>query len=183
MMTTTNDGTPRRQAAGWWPVAAIALGAVALLASSAAAEPKKDPPPATAGDWYAPKEADFRPEYDRDTANQAKESWQEYWSWVNKFYEGDFFTQGWTKQGKGLLEVVRSERTRDELRATLNDLGRRVAAEWSKDNGVRKIDTANLLQFGRQLQIARQRDDGSGSSIRAAVDKIRSQVDAKLGGR
>jgi hypothetical protein len=164
--------------------AAVAFAAVALFGClAAAAEPKDPPPPATAAEWYVPKEEDFRAEYNRDTANQAKESWPEYWSWVKKLYEGDFLTRGWTRQGKGLLEGVRAERTRDELRATLNDLGRRVAAEWSKDNGVRKIDTANLLQFGKRLQEAKDRDDGSGSSIRAAVDKVRADVDARLARR
>ena len=164
--------------------AAITFAALAPLGClAAAAEPKDAPPPATAAEWYVPKEEDFRTEYNRDTANQAKESWPEYWSWVKKFYDGDFFTRGWTKQGKGLLEAVRTERARDELRAALNDLGRRVAAEWSKDNGVRKIDTANLLQFGKRLQEAKARDDGSGSSVRAAVDKVRADVDARLAGR
>jgi hypothetical protein len=137
-------------------------------------------PSPTAKEWYAPKEADFRPEYDRDSANRARESWQEYWSWVTQFYEGNFLSTGWTVQSKGLLEVVKSEQTRDELRATLNDVGRRVAAEWSKDNGLRKIDTANLRTFGRRLQEAKEHDDGSGRSIRTTLDALRSEVEAKL---
>ena len=56
-------------------------------------------PPSLAKEWYSPREADFRPEYDRDAANQAKESWDEYWSWVKTFYQGAFLSPGWTSQG------------------------------------------------------------------------------------
>jgi hypothetical protein len=163
---------------------AVVLGAITGLGPLAAAEPPKDPPPPeTATELYSPREDDFRPEYDRDAANRAKESWKDYWYWVKKFYDGDLITRGWTRQAKDLLAVVRSDRARDELRAVVNDLGRRVAAEWSKDNGVRKIDTAALIHYGRLLQEAKARDDGSGGSIRAALDKVRSAVDARLADR
>jgi hypothetical protein len=160
-------------------VAAVVLAAISCLAPAGAAEPS----PETASELYVPREDDFRAEYGRDAANRAKESWKDYWYWVKKFYDGDLLTRGWTRQSKEFLAVVRPERTRDELRAVVNDLGRRVAAEWSKDNGVRKINTADLLRFGKQLQEAKARDDGSGSSIGAALDSVRSAVDAKLTGR
>jgi hypothetical protein len=135
---------------------------------------------AGAKEWYSPREADFRPEYDRGAANQAKESWDEYWSWVKTFYEGAFLSPGWTSQGTVTLNGVRSEKMRDELRSDLNELGRRIAAEWSKDNGVRKIDTASLRVLGGRITKATQRDDGSGRAIQEELKAIRAEVDAKL---
>ena len=112
----------------------------------------KAPAHAVAKEWYSPREADFRPEYARYAANQAKESWKEYWYWVQTFYAGAIFTPGWTAQATATLQGVQSEKMRDELRADLNELGRRVAAEWSKDNGARKIDTTSLRVFGGRIQ-------------------------------
>ena len=159
------------------------------LPSAQAVKAVKDEPPpkdkanGSAKEWYSPSEEDFRPEYDRDAANQAKESWDEYWSWVKTFYQGKLFSPGWTSQGTATLSGVRSEKTRDELRFALNELGRRVAAEWSKDNGVRKIDTTALRAFGARISKATRRDDGSGQSIRKELQKIRAEVDAKLDDR
>jgi len=85
----------------------------------------KPPPRALAREWYSPREADFRPQYDRDAVNQAKESWSDYWSWVKTFYQGNLFSPGWTAQGTASLNGVGSETARDELRSDLNELGRR----------------------------------------------------------
>lgn len=148
-----------------------------------------DPPPpkskaaARAREWYSPREADFRPEYDRDAANQVKESWPEYWSWIKAFYQGNLLSQGWTAQGTTTISGVRPEMARDELRAELNELGRRVAAEWAKDNAVRKIDTAALRVLGGRITKATRRDDGSGQTIQEELKAIRAEVDAKLDDR
>lgn len=138
------------------------------------------PPHALAKEWYSPRESDFRPAYDRDAANQAKESWNEYWSWVQTFYAGAFFSPGWTAQGTTTLRGVQPEKMRDELRADLNELGRRIAAEWSKDNGVRKIDTASLRVYGGRIANATRLDDGSGQMIQKEIEAIRAEVNAKL---
>jgi hypothetical protein len=143
----------------------------------------KPPPRVLAREWYSPREADFRPQYDRDAVNQAKESWSDYWSWVKIFYQGNLFSPGWTAQGTASLNGVGSETARDELRSDLNELGRRIAAEWSKDNGVRKIDTAALRVLGGRITKAAKRDDGSGRAIQEEILAIRAEVDARLSGR
>jgi hypothetical protein len=134
-------------------------------------------------DWYSPDERDFRPEYNRDAANQAKQSWDKYWSWIGTYYDGNLLSSGWTKESQDLLKGVKSEPTRDELRASLNHLGRRLAAEWAKDNGVRKIDTSALKDFGERLQKAKERDDGNGQALREAIEAVRADVETKLKGR
>jgi hypothetical protein len=150
---------------------------------AAAADESAQPKPAAhavAKEWYSPREADFRPAYDHDAVNQAKESWSEYWSWVQTFYTGNLFSPGWTAQGTTTLRGVQSEETRGRLRSDLNDLGRVVAAEWSKDNGVRKIDTAALRVLGARITKAAKADDGSGKAIQKELDAIQAEVKDKL---
>jgi len=121
-------------------------------------------------------EKDFREPYQNDKANQARESWAEYWSWVNQFYKGNFLSEGWTAQSTKVLAGVKNDTVRNELRAQINDLGRRIAAEWSKDNGVRKINTQDLQQYARRFFAARKKDDGSGKAIREEIAAIRAEV-------
>jgi predicted Zn finger-like uncharacterized protein len=146
-------------------------------------ETKTSPRLTTAKEWYSPREADFRPEYNRDAANRELEPWPEYWSWITQFYRGNLLSRGWTAEGRGLIERVRSEQTRGELRAMLNDLGRKVAAEWAKHKSVRKINTGDLLTSGQRLQAAKRRDDGSGRAIREAIAATATEVEDKLAGR
>jgi hypothetical protein len=130
--------------------------------------------------WYQPTEADFRLEYERDSANRNRQSWSGYWRYVRSFYDGNLFVSGWTSHVQSVLDMIRSESVRDELRAALNDLGRRIAAEWAKDNSIRAIDTSDLRTFGRRLLAARDREDGSGSTVRAEIESVRLQVDERL---
>jgi hypothetical protein len=79
-----------------------------------------------------------------------------------------------------LVKVVHAGPARNQLREALNDLGRRIAAEWAKDNSVRKITTADLGAFGERFREAREREDGSGRELQAATAAIRAEVEAKL---
>ena len=55
--------------------------------------------------------------------------------------------------------------------------------EWSKDNGVRRIDTGDLSQLGQALQGALSRDRGDGATIEAKIDEVTQYVNNKRGGR
>ena len=132
------------------------------------------------GQWYQPVEADFRVEYERDAANRDRQSWDGYWRYIQSFYEGNIFVAGWTKHVKPVLDMIRSDRVRAELLAALNELGRRIAAEWAKDNAVRAITTADLRSFGERLLSARDREDGSGAVVRAEIEAVQSEVNARL---
>ncbi len=79
-----------------------------------------------------------------------------------------------------MLEGVQSEQVRDELRASLNELSQMIAAEWSKDNAVRKISTSDLSAFGSRLLLAKSKDDGTGANIRKEITAIWADVEAKL---
>ncbi len=132
--------------------------------------------------WYSPLPEDFRPLYDQDTANVEKQTWEQYWSWVKVFYEGNLISAGWTDRSKGLVTVVKLELEQKKLRSIINELGKEIGAEWSKDGTVRKVSSADLLAWGKMLEKAKAKDDGSGSELQRAIASIRDQHRKKWGG-
>jgi len=134
-----------------------------------------------AEEWYVPVEADFRPVYDGDADLKARQSWDDYWSWVLLYYNGNFFDRGWRKQAQELVGEVGSPAVKGELRAELNRLSRRVAAEWSKDNDIRKIETTDLRSYGTRLKAAKAKDGGTGDALRREIAAMRTEIEAKLG--
>lgn len=132
--------------------------------------------------WYVPRSEDFRPPYDRDLANGGKQTWEQYWGWVRLFYEGNFFTKGWNERARWLVQAVRLDAQRHRLRGRLNDLGRDICAEWSKDYDVRKVGSADLLTWGKLLEKARAAEDGTGAALHRAIDEIREHHRKKVDG-
>jgi hypothetical protein len=145
------------------------------LASPVPIEPEVDEP------WYAPTVEHFRPEYERDAANRAKQTWDQYWSWVKVFYEGNILSQGWTDRSKGLVADVKPAPEQKKIRAMINAVGKDIAAEWAKDYNVRKVSSADLLAWGKALEKAGAQDDGSGAELRRAIDAIRAERRGKPG--
>lgn len=130
--------------------------------------------------WYEPKETDFKAAYDRDKTNMSKQTFKDYWGWVQSFYSGNLLDSGWTKRCKDLVSKVRKEETKASLRAKLNALGKSIAAEWAKANADRKIDTSKLIAWGQRLQEARSKDDGGGEVIKKEVESIASEVERNI---
>ena len=58
--------------------------------------------------WYIPNAEDFRPEYERDRANQKVQTWKEYWGWITSFYNGNIFSPGWSRGARATVDVVES---------------------------------------------------------------------------
>jgi hypothetical protein len=129
---------------------------------------------------YMPVPGDFRPIYESDSANKSKQKWEEYYSWVTTFYRGNILAPGWSKRVNEILEGLRSERARDELRASLNELGRMLAAEWSKDNDVRKVSNSDLLSFGSRFSQAKDKEDGTGTVLRKEIAAIRAEIELRF---
>jgi hypothetical protein len=69
---------------------------------------------------------------------QSRQSWPDYYDWVRQFY---FDSSGWFPTMDALVATVRDPAAAARISAQLTTLGRRVAAEWSKDNSCRRIDT------------------------------------------
>ncbi len=161
------------------------IAAIGVENSPRLAAPKDSPTEAsrqvkTAKELYRPVPSDFRAAYEMDENNSSRQTWDDYYSWVIKFYGGNLFDSGWTKRAVEVLEGVQSEQVRDELRASLNELSQMIAAEWSKDNAVRKISTSDLSAFGSRLLLAKSKDDGTGANIRKEITAIWADVEAKL---
>jgi hypothetical protein len=72
--------------------------------------------------------------------------------WFATFQEGTFYVQGWQEITAEILETVKQENKKEELRRSLTNLGIRIGCEWSKKNDVRKIDTDMLSEWGSELQ-------------------------------
>jgi hypothetical protein len=139
---------------------------------SGPAAPYRPVQPAGDAAWYAPRAEDFRPLYNRDAANRAKQPWEQHWTWVKSFYEGNLFAKGWSERGRWLVEDVRSDAERMRLRTRLNALGREICAEWAKDNDIRKVNSADLLTWGKIMEKAKARDDGSGAELDRMIEEI-----------
>ena len=113
--------------------------------------------------YGVPEVEKFRQHYQADKANQKKQSWNQYSSWIKTFYKGRLFVgPGWNDTCNKVLEGVGSGSQRSEMTTYLNVLGRVIAAEWSKDNAVRKISTSDVKLWGDRLKKAKRGDsDGS----------------------
>lgn len=122
----------------------------------------------------------FEQKYAEDRANQVLQTKSQYMESVRSFYGGNWLAKGWRDQSTSLVEKVYSP-AKAGVETKLADLGQVIAAEWAKDNRVRKVSTAHLQEWGNQLKAARSLDDGSGARIHAALDAIQAAVAEKLG--
>ena len=86
--------------------------------------------------------------------------------WYKKFYEGTFFVKGWKARMNEILRGL-PPGERGNMSNLLEDLGKKIAMEWARENDVRKIDTFQLQKWGRDLQNARR------EGPKALADQIR----------
>ena len=159
-----------------WLVIALALG----VQSGAVAQN-------TAVD---PLAARFKSVWSSDQCVQQRQTWEDYRGWLVRFYSG---SDGWTATSNAINAKITDAAVRAENAKALADLGARVAGEWSKDNACRKIRTTTgffnagergkpaLSTWRSELLSAADADSGDGTKIRAAVTKIRHEVDVLLG--
>ncbi len=103
------------------------------------------------------------------------QSQDNYLGWVNTFYDGNFWSNGWRDKAQTVDEAGQ----RAETVRYLNVLGRVIAAEWSKDNGVRTIDSGQVRQWGNAL-IATVESDADGAASLAMLQKIAREVADQL---
>lgn len=135
---------------------------------------------------YVPVREDFRRVYDLDARNQAKQPFDAYYDWVGKFYGGQTVVivrvAGWHEvQRTALANVVPARRNR--LMQRMNLLGFRAAAEWSKDNSVRRVNRGHITTWGNRLRDAAQANaggSGDGAPIAKALDEIEKELNQLL---
>ena len=96
--------------------------------------------------------------------------------WLRRFYEGSFAVKGWNYYSKEILRAVPDD-DKQNVSALLANLGEKIGKEWSKDNSVRKIDTAMLQKWGGRLQASK---DKGPSILIGEINAIRQEVDRIL---
>lgn len=96
--------------------------------------------------------------------------------WYKKFYEGTFLVKGWKSRINDVLKGLSPEE-QGAMGEQLETLGKKIGMEWAKPNDVRKIDTAQLQQWGKDLQNARQK--GS-EALAGRIQQLNGEVDKKL---
>lgn len=87
--------------------------------------------------------------------------------WLRRFYEGSFAVKGWNHYSKEILRAV-PESDKQNVSELLSDLGEKIGKEWSRENGVRKIDTPMLKQWGGRLKACK------GSEPSVLLDEIKA---------
>lgn len=122
-------------------------------------------------------EAFFRARYEADAGNRAKQSWKEYREWIDTFYKGKRFppVPGWAAREEEILGKLPAD-ARARMQAPLSEVGRLLAAEWAKDNAVRKVGTGDLQAWGRRFGDAAS----DPARLGAALDEVRAEL-AKRG--
>ena len=123
------------------------------------------------GGLYAMSEEDFEIPYSIDLANQEKQSREKYSAWIPSFYKGNLISSGWDNNVKDFIGKLESK----IVNRHFNVIGRVIAAEWAKDNSVRKISTTDLGECFLMLNA-----DGSEEELLAQLQKLASYIRSKL---
>ena len=116
--------------------------------------------PSTGAPWPPdlPPLAFYEAFWEADPRNAEIQPLPEYLWQVRSFYNGSLIAPGWRRAQAGLLkDLDPAERAR--LEPKLARLGQFLSAEWSKDNAVRRVDSARLMAVARETRQAR-RDGG-----------------------
>lgn len=105
----------------------------------------------TRGDWpeSLPPANFFIAAYATDTANHELQSLREYLYWVRRFYAGTtLYPTGWNDLTADVLLQTTDPNLALEREQKLQKLGRDIAAEWSKDSAVNRVESHHLAVWG-----------------------------------
>ncbi len=78
--------------------------------------------------------------WEADAPNSNLQTRTQYMEWVVRFYNGAANLPGWSQMTEQVLARLPAEK-QGSVAAQLSTLGKRIGAEWAKDNSVRLIDT------------------------------------------
>jgi len=96
--------------------------------------------------------------------------------WYKKFYEGTFLVKGWKSRMNEVLKGL-PPKDKGEMGQRLETLGKKIGMEWAKENDVRRIDTAQLQRWGKDLQNASQKGT---EALADQIQQLNGEVDKKL---
>jgi|GEM_PF-7084340 len=148
-----------------------------IMSADAAEKPAE---PASDVKLYEPVESDFHSAYHADSRNREKQTLSEYFRWVKAFYHGEFLVTGWMRQSESIVKMCQQPEGRPTVITMLNDAGRKIASEWSKDGKVRRINNTDLQNWGAKLTKCAKDPQGSTESIKSALKDIITEIDQKL---
>ncbi|MDG0998963.1 MAG: hypothetical protein P8P42_10160 [Gammaproteobacteria bacterium] len=124
-----------------------------------------------------PEKSYFESAYELDAENQLLQGRMEYLDWVKSFYLGTvLYPNGWLQIQTRAL-TLSGEAEKDYLTNLFEELGKKIGAEWAKENALRVIDNRLLAIWGTTIQLA----VGTESS-RSVVDFVAADVRALLVG-
>lgn len=115
--------------------------------------------------------------YADDPGNSKHQTWKEYLRWVKAFYLGWGGLRGWNSIREEILADVDAVH-QESIRRELEDLGRRISAEWAKAYGQRVINSKMLQVWVDATNEAAERRE-----YVHLLDRVAGDVDALLSGR
>ncbi|MFK7865300.1 MAG: hypothetical protein AB8B95_13860 [Pseudohongiellaceae bacterium] len=131
-------------------------------------------------DWPAdlPEVDLFVASYNTDPVNQGYQELSVYLYWVRAFYKGNIaYPTGWSDV-ENIIQAESGDNPDPVFSAKLEALGVAIAAEWSKENPIRKIDNRMLAMWASILQIALTEN-----KHRQAVDLVSKDIDDLFAGK
>jgi hypothetical protein len=131
--------------------------------------------------FYSPNAEDFRAEFRRAPVSRNGQTWEQYWSWVQTFYNGNRLADGWTTYCSKTLAAVKANDQRRAIVGQTNELGKIISREWAKDASLGKIKTADLFRWNDVIVRARRSDDGHGRAIMKAIQTVRADAERLIG--
>lgn len=96
--------------------------------------------------------------WEGDQANQQLQTRPQYMDWVVRFYNGAGNVPGWSQMTQQVLQRLPVEQ-QNAIAPRLALLGRRIGAEWAKDNSVRLVDTGAVAAWRDALLEALAQND------------------------
>ncbi|PPD30790.1 MAG: hypothetical protein CTY19_15310 [Methylomonas sp.] len=125
------------------------------------------------------QQAGFSDYYDQDRHNAQLQSQEQYLTWVQRFYQGwELYPTGWNSISRDLTAKIADPALKNTIQTKLQQLGRVIAAEWAKDNAVRRITTRHVAIWGNALQKSAER-----AEIPEILDRVTDDVDNLLNNR
>ena len=111
--------------------------------------------PATDGQAWpetVPDRNYFLAAYESDPENQKLQSKKAYLTWIIRFYQGSaVYRRGWNDLVPDVVDSIEPPEQQQALEQKLHSLGKKIAADWAKDNNARQITSAHLATWGQAM--------------------------------
>ena len=96
--------------------------------------------------------------------------------WFKVFQDGNLISEGWQDISAEILAKTPPEQ-RPAQKVALENLGTKIGMEWCRANGVRKVNSSMLLEWG---DILRKTARTNPQQLAKAIDYIDQEVDAVI---